>query len=274
MNIKAGTELTVCHESVDFFEQSRSERHAIFQEEGVICTCDVCSVPASMEPSIFRNGIFCAFCEQNMEITQIPGSCSQCHAEYEVLLEQYTTFISYIVKEIRAKESDPKATQRELTILYGTYNSYLTMHFSEENPLRFAGVLSFVEFLTSNGFLNHASNVLIALHCSYYSYYVDNVKIYSKDIDATFFNKVRQIMERYVDNLTNSSEMDVVYPKKLLKIMLHILTSQEQYMDASIDDNEIYNTFLENYTLYYEWKKIINSYLLMPKSLQEYLKKA
>ncbi|XP_034488044.1 uncharacterized protein LOC117792144 [Drosophila innubila] len=136
-----------------------------------------------------------------MEITPIPGDCSKCHAEYEVLLEQYTTFTSYIVKEINAKESDPKASQRELAILYGTYNSYITMHFSEENPLRFAGVLSFVEFLTSNGFLNHASDVIIALHRSFYCYYVDYDKIYSKDIDVTFFNKVRQIMERYLDNL-------------------------------------------------------------------------
>lgn len=63
-----------------------------------------------------------------MEITQVPGSCPQCLADYDELLEQYGAFISYIVREIHAKKSDSKEVKvlndQQKIILYISHISF------------------------------------------------------------------------------------------------------------------------------------------------------
>ncbi|XP_060648058.1 uncharacterized protein LOC132785798 [Drosophila nasuta] len=271
MDLKSGTELTVCFNSVEILKQNRKERHDILQKSGIICSCDLCSLPAYIEPVNMRSGILCTFCDQDNIITQLPGKCIQCHADYNEQLQQMKIFISHVLRQMEVKELDPNITQRDLAILYGTYNNYITMHFSEYHELRLIGILSFVEFLTKNGFLKQATDVIIALHCSYYSYYGDNTDCFKKDFAALIFKMVKNILKSYFANLSPSSVINKEPLNQLLVIILHTLKNQEKHLDPSIDDAENYNMILDNYALYYNWKRIVSYLTLMPKALKDYL---
>ncbi|XP_064554423.1 uncharacterized protein LOC135439618 isoform X2 [Drosophila montana] len=263
MNLKADVELTVTLDSVNQLENTS------YFEVMKDCKRESCSNQTVIEPINNRHGIFCAFCEKETVITSALGKCSECQITYSELFEQYITFISTIVTEIRTKVSNPKTTQRDLTILYGTYNSYVTMHFSEGNEFRLSGVLSFIEFLTSNDFLNHACDVIFVLQSS--DYFFAKYDPLNKDVFVRILNTIQQIMERYIETINCGLDVNPNYPKMLLGIAWHILSNIGVYSDLFRDDIEMHSTLVEYFTQYYKWKKIINSNLTMSMSLQKFL---
>ncbi|XP_032288785.1 uncharacterized protein [Drosophila virilis] len=266
MNLKANVDLTVTPDSVN---QLKNTSYFEVMED---CTRESCSNQTVAESINNRHGIFCAFCEKETVITPALGKCPQCQITYSELFEQYTTFISTIVTEIRTKVSNPKTTRRDLTILYGTYNSYVTMHFSEGNAFRLSGVLSFIEFLTSNDFLNHACDIIFVLQSS--DYFYSKYDQLNKDVFVRILNTIQKIMERYIETIFSNCCLDVnpYYPKMLLGITWHILSNMGAYLDIYRDDIDTHNSFVDNFTQYYKWKKIINSNLTMSMSLQTFLK--
>lgn len=55
------------------------------------------------------------------------------------------------------------SVQRDLSVLYGAYNSFLTLHFPDGHPMRLLGVLKFSIFLATNG---------IKMDCHFYFCYL------------------------------------------------------------------------------------------------------
>ncbi|XP_030564083.1 uncharacterized protein LOC115764919 [Drosophila novamexicana] len=266
MNLRADVESTVTLDSVNKLKNTS------YLEVMEHCKRESCSSQTMAESINNRHGIFCAFCEKETVITPALGKCPQCQITYSELFEQYTTFVSTIVTEIRTKISNPKTTRRDLTILYGTYNSYVTMHFSEGNAFRLSGVLSFIEFLTSNDFLNHACDIIFVLQSS--DYFYAKYDQLNKDVFVRILKTIQKIMERYIETIFSNCCLDVnpTYPKMLLAITWHILSNIGAYLDIYRDDIEKHNSFVDSFTQYYKWKKIINSNLTMSVSLQKFLK--
>lgn len=103
------------------------------------------------------------------------------------------------------------------------YHSYVTMHFVEAHELRLSGVIIFIEYLITkgwvaryekvnlniinfeisikiliSGFINHACDVIFVLLSTDYS---ANTLLTKKDIDKRIFNLLRRVMQCYIDNL-------------------------------------------------------------------------
>ncbi|XP_041565471.1 uncharacterized protein LOC108148393 isoform X2 [Drosophila elegans] len=158
--------------------------------------------------------------------------------------------------------------QAKLTILYGTYNSFLDLHCPEKDEIRLIGVLKFSMFLAINGFLQHASdNIMHVVEL------IELDDIYLKDVDIyrQAFCVIKRIMEQYIDIMIDCSDLSGNYPKMLLGSCSLILRRLQLHTEALIDNEEAYSLYMEYSTYHYKWKTILNSYILMPPGLRNFL---
>ncbi|XP_016991802.2 uncharacterized protein LOC108053609 [Drosophila rhopaloa] len=158
--------------------------------------------------------------------------------------------------------------QVKLSILYGTYNSFLALHCPEKDEIRLLGVLKFSMFLAMNGFLQHASeNILHVIEL------IELDDIYLKDIEIyrQTFCVIRRIMEKYIDIMIDCSDVSADYPKMVLVSCSLILRRLQLHTEALIDNEEASSLYMEYSTYHYKWKTILNSYILMPPGLRNFL---
>ncbi|EDV48767.2 uncharacterized protein LOC6552411 isoform X2 [Drosophila erecta] len=161
--------------------------------------------------------------------------------------------------------------QLNLCILYGTYNSFLALHCEEKDETRFLGVLNFSMFLAMNGFLQHSSdNILHFIELTEMDdIYFKNIEIYRQT-----FCVIRCIMEQYIDIMVNCSEVGPEYPKMVLVSSSFILKRLQIHTEALIDNEEASSLYMEYCTYHHKWKTILNSFLMMPADLKNFLLKS
>ncbi|XP_002041144.2 uncharacterized protein LOC6616807 isoform X1 [Drosophila sechellia] len=160
--------------------------------------------------------------------------------------------------------------QLHLTILYGTYNSFLALHCEEKDETRFLGVLKFSMFLALNGFLQHSTdNIMHFVELTETDdIHFKNIEIYRQSLCV-----IRCIMEQYINIIVDRPEVDSDYPKMLLVSSSFILKRLHIHTEALIDDEEASSLYMEYCTHHYKWKTIFNSFLTMPSDLKNFLVK-
>nr|XP_017005087.2 uncharacterized protein LOC108062783 isoform X2 [Drosophila takahashii] len=158
--------------------------------------------------------------------------------------------------------------QLDLSILYGTYNSFLALHCAEKDDIRLLGVLKFSMFLAMNGFLQHASDNIFNL-----VELIELDDIYFKDVQIyhRVFDVIKHIMEQYIDIMIDYADVGPEYPKMVLVNCSLILKRLQLHTEALIDNEDASALYMEYSTFHYKWKTIINSYLQMPPGLRAFL---
>ncbi|XP_036674224.3 uncharacterized protein [Drosophila suzukii] len=185
-------------------------------------------------------------------------------------LRHNTAFIYEINNKISAwKQSrqDVKL-QLNLSILYGTYNSFLALHCAEKDEIRLMGVLKFSMFLAMNGFLQHASDNILNL-----VELIELDDIYFKDVQiySQVFRVIKRIMEQYIDIMIDCPDVGPEYPKMVIASCSLILKRLQLHTEALIDNEEASSLYTEYSTYHYKWKTVLSSYLQMPPGLRNYL---
>ncbi|XP_017056142.1 uncharacterized protein LOC108098008 [Drosophila ficusphila] len=157
--------------------------------------------------------------------------------------------------------------QLHLSILFGTYNSFLALHCPEKDEKRLLGVLKFSMFLAMNGFLQHASdNVVHVVEL------IELDDIYFKDIDTyrQIFYVIKRINEEYCKIMIDCQGAVPDFLKMILVSCSLILKRLELHTKALIDNEEASSLFMEYSTYHYKWKAILNSYALIPPGLKNF----
>ncbi|XP_017144239.1 uncharacterized protein LOC108156966 isoform X3 [Drosophila miranda] len=196
---------------------------------------------------------------------------AQFYAENNELFQKHMSFISEIETQMFAVESSQLdiKVQKSLAILHGTYNAFSALHFTSGSGLRLRGGLKLANFLASNGFLEHASDVIMLIFDSIggEDVYLDEAGIYRR-----IFAIIRKIIEQYIENIRDACvDVDRDYPNMLLAICFRIVERQQVKYDSLLEDEEAFALYLEYSAHYYKWKTIISSYILMPPRLRKYL---
>ncbi|XP_017085118.2 LOW QUALITY PROTEIN: uncharacterized protein LOC108117277 [Drosophila eugracilis] len=185
-------------------------------------------------------------------------------------LRHNNAFISAINNKILAwkhSRQDPKL-QLNLSILYGTYNSFLALHCEENDEIRLMGVLKFSMFLAINGFLQHASDNMLHL-----VELIELEDIYFKEVQTyrKVLRVIQSIMEQYINIMTEVTHIGPDYPKTVLVSCSLILKRLQLHVEALIDNAEASALYMEYSSLHYKWKTLFNSFILMPPGLRHFL---
>ncbi|KAH8306330.1 hypothetical protein KR018_007821 [Drosophila ironensis] len=133
-NVTAGTELVLCSDFLRQSEQSATQ---------YVENCLGFDFPMYIDHEEKTFGVTCT----------IEEKCMKAISASEKILLQNSAFMVNIRRHIAAWKRVPQddSSQRALTVLFGTYNSYLTLHFPEGHSMRLLGVIKFALFLASNG---------------------------------------------------------------------------------------------------------------------------
>ncbi|KAH8347478.1 hypothetical protein KR059_011421 [Drosophila kikkawai] len=158
--------------------------------------------------------------------------------------------------------------QHDLMTLYGTYNSFLTLHFPETHEMCLLGVLKFSMFLATNGFLQHASDIILHV-----IELIELNDIYLMDIGLyrQVFCAIQNVIEQYIDIMIDSQELGSEYPELMLLSCACLLKRLLRHLGKLLDDEEASRLYMEFSTYHIKWKTILNSYILMPPGLRKYL---
>ncbi|EDW96954.2 uncharacterized protein LOC6536670 isoform X2 [Drosophila yakuba] len=158
--------------------------------------------------------------------------------------------------------------QLNLSILYGTYNSFLALHCGEKDETRFLGVLKFSMFLAMNGFLQHSSdNILHFVELTEMDdIYFKNIEIYRQT-----FGVIRCIMEQFIDIMVDCPEVGPDYPNMVFVSSSFVLKRLQFHTEALIDNEEASSLYMEYCTYHHKWKKVLHSYLMMSPDLKNFL---
>ncbi|XP_046865822.1 uncharacterized protein LOC6651442 [Drosophila willistoni] len=214
-------------------------------------------------------GLFCGVCENENVISPANDSCLECGAHYDDLLDQKIVYISYLESEILKKAKQHQDNEHDLALMYGTYNIFLSKHFTEGHDLPLRGALKLAKFLAIKGFVQHASEVLLSL----VYIYMEVSYLYETDICTKIFDIIQIIMEHCAENIDISSEIEPTYLTKLLESSQSILNRQEENLKLFVDDEDLFEFCMKQSTNYSKWKQIINLHYLMPQSVRDYLYK-
>ncbi|XP_068152803.1 LOW QUALITY PROTEIN: uncharacterized protein [Drosophila tropicalis] len=257
--VNAGTKLSI---GLSQSHQNFSNKSSIKLFDGDKFIRNICL--GAENPSL---GLFCGFCKNKNVISSANDRCLECGSRYDDLFDQKIEFISYLESEILKKEMQHQDNEHELALMYGTYNMFLSKHFTEGHDLRLRGALKFAKFLALKGFVQHASKVLLSL----IFIYIEDSYLYKTDICTKIFNIIQIIMEHCAENIDISSEMEPTYLTKLLESALSILNRQEENLKLFVDDEDLFEFYMKQSTNYNKWKQVINLHYLLPKSVQDYL---
>ncbi|KAH8331121.1 hypothetical protein KR067_011821 [Drosophila pandora] len=159
--------------------------------------------------------------------------------------------------------------QHDLSVLYGAYNSFLTLHFPDGHPMRLLGVLKFSMFLATNGFLEHSSYIIMHIIEVMESddTYFEDIELYRQT-----FCIIQSIMEQYIDIMIDCPDIDPGYPVMLLGSCWCFLRRLMHQVEK-LKDEEGSALYAEYCTYHHKWKLILNSYIQMPSDLKEFMVK-
>ncbi|KAH8314270.1 hypothetical protein KR074_008906 [Drosophila pseudoananassae] len=200
------------------------------------------------------------------------GRCIETINLYPEVIRQNMAFICHIKKKVSDWKTSPQdfIIQHDLSVLYGAYNSFLTLHFPDGHPMRLLGVLKFSMFLATNGFLEHSSFIIMHIINVMESKdtYFEDIELYRQ----TFFI-IRSIIEQYIDIMIDAPEIDAVYPVMLLGSCWCLL-KRLMHQIEKLKDAEGGALFAEYRTYHHKWKFILSSYLQTPSDLKEFMVKS
>ncbi|KAH8383460.1 hypothetical protein KR009_008851 [Drosophila setifemur] len=178
----------------------------------------------------------------------------------EILL-QNKTFLVSIKKKLCAWKSFPEdyRHQHNLMILFGTYNGFLNLHFPEGHALRILGELKFAMFLAWNGFLDHASDIML--------YTIEGAELEDRFIEELGYYRqafcvIQKIMEQYTVIMIKCPSLDLEIPTMLLSSCWLLLKRLNRSED--LDEEESSALYKEYYTCHYNWRTVLNSCIRMP----------
>ncbi|XP_020815606.1 uncharacterized protein LOC110189742 [Drosophila serrata] len=239
--VNAGVELVLCCDMINQHDQNLTSERAQFQDFKF--------------PSTINNEI-------NI-FGEIPKKSSELLRYHKLLTHQINNKVSFL-------KSSPKdlKVQHDLMTLYGTYNSFLTLHFPETHEMCLLGVLKFSLFLATIGFLQHSSDIIFHV-----IELIELNDIYLKDIGLyrQVFCVIQKNVEQYIDIMIDSQELGSEYPEMLLLSCACLLKRLMRHTEKLLDDEEASRLYMEFSTYHIKWKTILNSYILMPPGLRKYL---
>ncbi|XP_052835050.1 uncharacterized protein LOC128251855 [Drosophila gunungcola] len=241
-------------------------KNVVDGEELVICS----EIVRHHDPNLMLNLVQCREFNFLSNSNQGKPSFEKGLGPSPEFLRHHKAFIFTINNKISTwkQSTQDEKLQVKLIILYGTYNSFLDLHCPEKDEIRLIGVLKFSMFLAMNGFLQHASdNIMHVVEL------IELDDIYFKNVDMyrQTFCVIKRIMEQYIDIMIDCSDLSGNYPKMLLGSCSLILRRLQLHTEALIDNEEAYSLYMEYSTYHYKWKTILNSYILMPPGLRNFL---
>ncbi|XP_070138386.1 uncharacterized protein [Drosophila bipectinata] len=251
--VKSGSELVVC---CDFIKKS-ALHSTTCMEQGLGY-----DFPLYIRNENHTFGITCSIEDRCIERINLSPD----------VIRQNMAFICHIKKKVSDWKTSPQdfRIQHDLSVLYGAYNSFLTLHFPHGHPMRLLGVLKFSTFLATNGFLEHSSFIIMHI-----------INVMEKE-DTCFedtalyhqiFCIIRSIIEQYIDIMIDSSDIDAGYPVLLLGSCWCLL-KRLMHQIENLKDEEGSSLFAEYRAYHHKWKLILSSYLQTPSGLKKFLVKS
>ncbi|KAH8247310.1 hypothetical protein KR038_002071 [Drosophila bunnanda] len=239
--VNAGVELVLCCNWINQHDQNLTSERAQFQDF---------KFPSTINNEI---NIFGKIPKKSLELLRY----------HKLLIHQINNKVSFL-------KSSPRdlRVQHDLMTLYGTYNSFLTLHFPETHEMCLLGVLKFSLFLATIGFLQHSSDIVLHV-----IELIELNDIYLKDIGLyqQLFCVIQKVVEQYIDIMIDSQELGSEYPELLLLSCACLLKRLMRHIGKLLDDEEASRLYMEFSTYHIKWKTILNSYILMPPGLRKYL---